>query len=292
MIVKRLGAWLAIVLSFGLSGSAAQLRAAEPLTVMSYNIRYANPQDGPDIWTERRDTVGKMLQSADVIGLQEVLAVQLDDLRQRLPEFDWYGVGRDDGQAKGEMVPIGYRKERIECLDQGTFWLSSEPTKAGSVGWDAALPRIASWIRLRDRKSGTEWLLVNTHFDHRGPKARAESGKLLRSWIAEHAGSLPCILTGDFNAEIKSEPMQNLLDPQRASSAPALILARAVTASADPGPDSTWNGFKKIEPGRRIDHILITNQIKVEQFKTLDPRTASGRFASDHLPITATLLPP
>ncbi|MGN6547144.1 MAG: endonuclease/exonuclease/phosphatase family protein, partial [Aureliella sp.] len=135
-----------------------------------------------------------------------------------------------------------------------------------------------------------QWLFVNTHFDHRGPKARAESAKLLRTWIAEHKGSLPCVLTGDFNAEIKSDPMQNLIDAKRDGQAPALLLARAKAASPDAGPDSTWNGFKKIEPGRRIDHILITDQIQVQEFTTLDPRTAGGRFASDHLPIEVKLV--
>lgn len=290
MIFTRRWVLLAVLLSFGLVNHSAGLRANEPLTVISYNIRYANSQDGPDVWSERRDTVAKTLQAADIVGLQEVLATQLDDLRERLPEFDWYGVGRDDGQSKGEMVPIGFRKDRIESLEQGTFWLSPTPESAGNVGWDAALPRIASWMRFHDRKSDTEGLFLNTHFDHRGPKARAESGKLLRSWVAEHAKALPCIVTGDFNAPIKSDPMQNLIDPKRSGETPALILARAVAASKDSGPDSTWTGFKQIEPGRRIDHILVTKPIEVQGFTTLDPRTPSGRFASDHLPVLARLI--
>lgn len=261
--------------------------AAEPLHVMSYNIRYANPQDGEDVWSARRDTVAATLSAADICGLQEVLVSQLNDLRERLPQWDWYGVGRDDGTAQGEMVPIGFRKERLELLDKGTFWLSAQPTAVGKPGWDAALPRIASWARLRDRVSSAEFLFLNTHFDHRGKQARAESGALLRTWLAEHRQALPVIVTGDFNAQLSDQPLMNLLMADRSAGALVLQDARSRAAKADTGPTGTWNAFKKIAEGSRIDHILVAAPITVDEFLTLDPRTSTGRFGSDHLPISA-----
>jgi len=263
--------------------------AAEPLQVMSYNIRYANPQDGEDVWTARRDTVAGVLAGADICGLQEVLGSQLNDLRERMPQWDWYGVGRDDGATQGEMVPIGFRKSRVELLDKGTFWLSPQPTVVGQPGWDAALPRIASWARLRDRATSTEFLFLNTHFDHRGKQARAESGSLLRTWLAQHRQQLPVIVAGDFNAQLADQPLMNLLMADRSAGALVLQDARARAAKTDTGPSGTWNAFKKIAEGSRIDHILVSSHIVVDEFRTLDPRTPAGRFGSDHLPIRAML---
>jgi endonuclease/exonuclease/phosphatase family metal-dependent hydrolase len=264
-------------------------QAAEPLQVISYNIRYQNPGDGADIWANRRTTVAETLRSADVIGLQEVLASQLTDMQQDLPEFEFYGVGRDDGQQRGEMVPLGVRKERLKILDSGTFWLSENPAAVGIRGWDAALPRIASWLKVEDRATAQPWLIVNTHFDHRGPQAREGSGKQLRQWIHEHRADLPALLIGDFNARLSDPPLQALISSETDSPAPAMQVTRDVAKTADTGPDSTWNGFQRIQPGQRIDHILFSGPIQVDSFSTLDPRTPAGRFGSDHLPIQTSV---
>ena len=111
-------------------------------------------------------------KNADIIGLQEVEPLQRAYLAEQLTEFAWYGVGRNVAHDEGEGTPIFYRRDRFDLLDRGTFWLSTTPDIAGSKGWDAALPRVASWVRLRDRRSGRELLAVNTHFDHMGPEAR------------------------------------------------------------------------------------------------------------------------
>ncbi len=271
---------------------AGNLMAGEPLKIISYNIRYQNKNDGEDVWANRSRTVAETLQAADIIGLQEVLSSQLDDLKRDLTEFEFYGVGRDDGQAAGEMVPIGIRSQRWQVTDKGTFWLSETPDKAGVKGWDAALPRIASWMKVVDRQSKDEWLIINTHFDHRGPKAREESGKLLRQWIADHAGQTRVVLIGDFNAKQTDAPVAAMTKGDGVLTAPPLRIARDEADQPDPGPNSTWNGFKAIEPGQRIDHMLLFGAVKVQSFTTLDPRTPTKRFASDHLPIQATLQAP
>ncbi len=272
--------------------TASTVRSAEPqpLVVLSYNIRYLNNSDGEDVWDNRKAAVAKTVQDADVVGLQEVVARQLDDLKAELKEFTFYGVGRDDGQAAGEMVPIGFRTSKWEATGQGTFWLSETPNKAGVKGWDAALPRIASWVRLRNRATSEPWLIVNTHFDHRGPKAREQSGKLLRNWIAAEAGQVPVVLMGDFNAKQTDAPLIAMTGGDGVLTAPPLRLARDIAPQPDTGPDSTWNGFKAIQPGQRIDHVLLSGAVKVQSFITLDPRTDKNRFASDHLPIKAALV--
>lgn len=123
------------------------------LRCISYNIRYATEADGLDAWRHRADTVATAIAEADVIGLQEALQSQVSDLQARLAEHDWWGVGRDDGEAAGEFVPIFYRRERFERVDGGHFWLSLEPQRPGSRSWDAAITRMVSWLELKDLKT-------------------------------------------------------------------------------------------------------------------------------------------
>ena len=143
---------------------------------------------------------------------------------------------------------------------------------------------MVTWVRLRDRQSAQrEFVFANTHFDHRGKLARKQSAELLREWVQDESGDRPTILMGDFNATPTSEPIQALL-----GDAQLLSDARAVAKSADPGPKSTWNGFRQIGD-TRIDHIFVTPNVLVGSFETLNPKTSTGRFASDHLPVKASV---
>lgn len=249
------------------------------LRVVTYNIRYANPGDGPDVWPNRVESVSRFLDRQDIAGLQEVTFPQLQDLRQRLAAFEGYGVGRDDGKQGGEHAVIFYRRERLESVDQGTFWLSESPQRVGVAGWDAALPRTCTWMVLRDKISGRSMLVANTHFDHRGSAALAESGKLVLRMLRERAGDLPVILLGDFNCEADSDPYRGLTADD------FLVDARSASQTEPTGPNSTWNGFQAIEAGRVIDHIFVHGGLDVLELATLDPKTAASRFASDHLPV-------
>ncbi|MGI9470781.1 MAG: endonuclease/exonuclease/phosphatase family protein [Rubripirellula sp.] len=252
---------------------------ANTIDVVTYNIRYANPRDGEDVWSHRVEAVADFLAGYDIAGLQEVTAPQLDELVTRLPEHGWYGLGRDDGKRGGEHAPILYRRDRFEPIDQGTFWLSESPAKIGVRGWDAALPRTCTWMTLLDKQSGNRLWIANTHFDHRGSQARTESGKLIQRVARERGGDLPVIVMGDFNCSQESDPYRAL------TSGGYLVDARSASQAAVTGPDSTWNGFKEIAPGRIIDHLFVHGPVTVQQFNTLDPKTKNGRFASDHLPV-------
>lgn len=290
--MKRIAIGLVLLAaSTGLSRNTAAQSDEEGLRVMSYNIRYLNNRDGDDVWPNRRDAVFETIRQADVVGLQEVVLEQFEQIRAATPEMQWYGVGRDDGQQAGEMTAIGWRTDRCKVTNKGTFWLSDTPNEVGSRGWDAALPRVASWIEFTDSRQGMELLLVNTHFDHVGLAARLQSAKLLRTWIAKNRGDRPAILTGDLNATEDQPPLQMLLKSSDVDAQP-LTDARAVTQTPDEGPTGTWNGFKQISEGRRIDYIAIVGDLQVTKYRTLDPRTAEDRFASDHLPLMATFVAP
>lgn len=271
-------------------------QADEPaqLRVMSYNIRYGTANDGEDAWPNRKDPMIKFLASEklDILGLQEALRYQIDELLEGLPEFKRSGVGRNDGKDSGEFSPVLYRHERFDAVREGTFWLSEKPDEAGSKGWDAQLPRVCSWIELKDRTTGEKLLAASTHFDHMGNQARVESGKLIVAKLKELAGSLPVVLVGDFNARLASAPIQNVLAKPDSTSDWALVDALAVSKSKPTGPTATFNSFKEIPEGdNKIDFIFVRG-LDVLEHAVLDPRTPAKRFVSDHQPVRATIALP
>ena len=247
---------------------------------MSFNIRYNNPDDGEHAWPNRADRVASVIRfhEADVAGLQEALIGQIRDLEPRLPGYAWVGVGRDDGEESGEFSPIFYRTDRLELLGNDTFWLSETPDTPGSQSWDAALPRIVTWARFRDRQTDRTFYHFNTHFDHRGEQARLESARLITQRVDSLAGDAPTVVTGDFNVTPEAAPYAHLAE----------ALTDAYTAVDAPhGPPGTYSSFEVGgEEGRRIDYVFTTNGVSVERFGTLTDQW-DGDYPSDHLPVLA-----
>jgi len=271
--------------------------AAEPLTVMSFNIRYGTAADGSNAWPNRRERVIRCIQNAnpDLLGTQEMLAFQRDELADGLPGYTTVAAGRDDGREAGEMTGIFYRTARFEERDAGHFWLSPTPADIASKGWDAALPRIASWVRLRDRRQpeGRELLFLNTHFDHRGRVARRESARLIRRWLSEQAADCRVIVTGDFNAAEGSEPYEALFGDTKsegdARRLPLLDTLRAVQPQR--GPDEgTFTGFDASQTsGARIDWIGCSADWQILS-AAIDRTSEEGRTPSDHAAVQAVLI--
>lgn len=248
--------------------------------VMSFNIRYNTPSDSENAWPNRKDMAAGLIRfhDADFAGLQEALLGQIQDLDARLPNYDWFGVGRDDGDTEGEFTPIFYRPDRFELLEHDTFWLSDTPEVPGSKSWDTAITRIATWGIFRDRRHGREFLVLNAHYDHLGTEARKESSRLILEKIGEIAPDLPVVVTGDFNTKEDTEPYEILTGGLR----------DAYYASETPhyGPGSTWNDFREVQPGVRIDYIFVGPDVRVLRHGILS-ETMDGRFPSDHLPVLA-----
>jgi len=270
------------------------------LRIISYNIRYNNPADGVNAWPYRKEQVAALLQRylPDVIGLQEVVKPQLDDLVARLPTWAWVGVGRGDGKCADEFAAIFYRRERFDLLATDTFWLSATPHQPGSFGWDAACVRIATWARLRDKTNGARLLLVNTHFDHRGAQAQLESARLLRRFLNDPAQPMPAIITGDFNCTAASPSYQLLTEPNPAAGLP-LLDAMQHTETPHRGPLGTWTTNFADPVSDKIDFIFVwpkptadgavTPALTVRHHAILDDQTA-GRYPSDHLPVLAEIV--
>jgi endonuclease/exonuclease/phosphatase family metal-dependent hydrolase len=298
-IMKELLASLAIIIGCLLFAtgiedtvlSAKDSSDAPYLRVMTFNIRYDEPRDKENAWGHRKELVANTIRfhRADLIGVQEALKRQLDDLEQLLPDFAWVGVGRDDGINKGEFSAILYRKARFSLERTATFWLSETPEVPGVKGWDAAFPRIVTWARFRDRKTGKTFFHFNTHFDHRGERARQESARLLRKEMAKIAGVTPTVVTGDFNFTESSEGYQILTGRRVDEETEVLRDARYLSQYGHYGPTSTFNEFKALVPEMKIDFIFARGGVVVLQHGVLLD-TCNGRFASDHLAVLAEVV--
>ena len=191
-------------------------------------------------------------------------------------------MGRDDGVAAGEFSPVFYRKDRFELVEQATFWLSDTPEVVGSRGWDAALPRIVTWGRFRDKTTEKVFYLFNTHFNHRGAQARTESARLLLEKIDVLAGDALVIVTGDFNVTPTTEAYRVMVTE--------LEDARRRSVTPPHGPEETSFGFtvEAGEQGRRIDYIFVHPDVRVQHYGVLTDHW-HGHFPSDHLPVLAEL---
>jgi endonuclease/exonuclease/phosphatase family metal-dependent hydrolase len=258
---------------------ATQFASAQNLRIITYNIRYNNPEDGVNAWPNRANHVAALLRfhEADVFGLQEALYDQIEDLQTRLPGFKWIGAGRDDGEKAGEFSPVFYDAKKLTALKSGWFWLSETPDKPG-LGWDAVCNRICTWAILKDNSTQQQILFLNTHLDHKGTKARVESANLILRKIKElNTDNLPVILTGDFNLTPEEEPVKLVTK--------VLNDARAVSSEMPYGPSGTFNNFDFNSPLKdRIDYIFVSRHLKVKQYGILSD-SKDQRYFSDHLPV-------
>jgi len=262
---------------------------AQPLNVMTFNIRYNTAADSINAWPNRKDKAASQIlfHEAHILGVQEALVGQMQDLQQKLTAYKYVGVGRDDGQQKGEFSAIFYDTTRLQMLQTQTFWLSEQPTVAGSKSWDAAITRIVTWAKFKDKKTKKQFFAFNTHFDHMGKVARRESAKILLQKIKEIAGNTPIVITGDFNSKPTDEPIEIIV---AANNPDRLTDAKAISANPHYGPQGTFNGFKNKESGNEpIDYIFIKNGVRVLKHATLS-QTWEGLFSSDHFPVLATIV--
>lgn len=265
------------------------------LTVMTYNIRYDNPDDGVNRWDKRKETVAEAIRffDADVIGIQEGLYHQVQYLEQKLANYSVSGVGRKDGKKAGEFSAILYNTQKFKLLQDSTFWLSPTKTKP-SVGWDAALPRICSWAEFNIKGTDRNFYFFNTHFDHIGKKARRESAKLILHEAHRIAGTSPIVLTGDFNSTPDTE-VYAILTGRNDDDGAYLSDAMQVATYPHYGPLGTYyhhgGGFNvdSGKDGEKIDYIFVSDEVKVIHH-AISGMFRDGRFPSDHLPVISKIL--
>jgi endonuclease/exonuclease/phosphatase family metal-dependent hydrolase len=257
----------------------AQLSAQE-MRFMTYNIRYANVNDGDNQWEKRKEYLSDQIgfYAPDVIGIQEGLQLQVNYLNAGLAEYDFFGVGRNDGKIKGEYCAIFYNRSKLDVLEQDTFWLSEHPEEV-SVGWDAAMERICTYGLFLNKKTGKKFWVFNTHFDHIGVLAREKSAVLIAQKIKEiNEGNFPVILMGDFNLNDQSKAIAFLSGEFNDS--------RMVSKNRPFGPFGTFTGFAFEEPVKdRIDYIFCSKEdIRVQKYAVLTD-SRDQKYPSDHFPV-------
>lgn len=263
----------------GLVFQLMALGAYSQTTIMTFNIRYDNPGDNENNWEYRKQEIVKMIQfyTPDILGIQEGLHHQVKYLDAALVDYNYIGVGRDDGNEKGEYAAIFYKKETYKLQETKTYWLSETPNSV-SVGWDASMERIATYGKFTDNTNGESIHIFNNHFDHIGQQARNNSAKLILKIIEEKVlQDKKLIVMGDLNSEPNHEPIQTLQQ--------TLNDAYSSSQTEPYGPIGTYNDFDLNSTiHRRIDYIFTKN-IQVLQYQNIDDRRTNNRYLSDHFPI-------
>ena len=257
-----------VLVVFALLVASCGRQPEAKVEVMSFNIRLDHVADSMNNWKYRKDHAAQMIAyyAPDIIGMQEVVKNQLDDLKERLPQYTALGVGRADGEEKGEYCSLFYKTDRFELLKSGNFGLSETPDSIGKKGWDAACERIVTWAVLKDKVSGRKVAAFNTHFEK----------------INQMAGDLPVIVTRDFNGTVDSEPVTVLTEGGMKNA--------CVTAKVAYGPTWSFHDFGRIpvEKRRLIDFIFVNASVEVERYRTIDDKPDNG-YLSDHAPVMAIL---
>ena len=275
-----------------LSKNSVNRSADKSIRVMTFNIRCNTTDDGPNQWPYRKEYAASMIRfrKADIFGVQEALKDQMDDLTSMLPEYGWFGVGRDDGKEAGEFMSVFYLKNRFEVLEHNTFWLSETPEKV-TKGWDAACFRVVTWGKFKDLQTGKVFYLFNTHFDHKGVVARRESAKLLLLRVQDIAGDAPVVVTGDFNSSPDTDPYYILTHGRTDNENLKLIDSKGISKYPHHGPNGTITRFESanLPDNKTIDYVFVKNGVSVLYHGTLSD-TFDGKFPSDHMPVLAEVV--
>lgn len=244
-----------------------------PLTLATYNVRYDTPKDDAR-WPDRRDRVIDTLRdlAPHVVALQEPLAHQLEDIDAALPDHEFYGVGREDGEAAGEFVPVGVDTTRLDVEDWGSFWLSENPDEPGSRSWGAKCTRIATTVDVRDRETGKRFRVLAVHFDHESAKARQEAAAMVADRVSN--ASIPIVVAGDLNTGPNSAPVTEIRENGD--------LRDTRRHAPDPdGPAETFHEFTG-DAHERIDYIFLPDGADVLSYRTVD---TDAPYPSDHWPV-------
>ncbi len=262
------------------------------VTAMSFNVRYDNSQDAPHTWDKRKTLVAQIIKDNEVniLGTQETLHHQLQDLQELMPEFAVLGVGREDGETKGEYSALWYKKERFDLVKNGHFWLSEKPDSIGMKGWDAVCERIATWAVLKDKQTDKEFFVLNTHFDHVGLVARASSVGLIKRKVQELGGDRPFIVMGDFNADPKDDVVLEMTDALAKAPPKTPYYNSRINAKVKKGKDWTFHNFGRIAEDKRgcIDYIFVSKDWEIMLNDNI--RTDKTEiYASDHSAVLTIL---
>ena len=251
-------------------------------TLMSFNLRYNNPHDNENRWKLRKIEVAELIANynPDILGIQEGLYNQITFLDSTLTDYSYTGVGRDDGNQKGEFTAIFYNTNKVKLINTITYWLSETPNKV-SVGWDASMERITTFATFRNIETGDTLFVFNCHYDHIGKIAQEESSKLILEIIKDNnLQDDKVVVMGDFNSLPDDKPIKILK---------SILTDSFNYSTSETDSSGTFNGFNRnyVEI-KRIDYIFVNN-VSVKDYKIITDKRKNGLFISDHFPVWATI---
>jgi endonuclease/exonuclease/phosphatase family metal-dependent hydrolase len=260
------------------------------LTVISFNLRYDTPKDGPNAWPHRRSAVAALLQkhAPHLIGTQEGLALQLDELGESLPGYAAFGSGRR-GPREDEHCRVFYRTDSLKLRRHGDFWLSDTPDQVGGISgsWGNTLPRMATWAEFERTTDGACFTFLNTHLDHASAVARERGAQQIVRFLRRADTPHPVILAGDLNADPGSVPLKLLTGELPVDASPSLLRDAYRLSGGQGNGEPTFHGFTG-EGRERIDYVLVEAPHRVTRYARLD-ETVSDRWVSDHFPVLAVV---
>ena len=265
------------ILLLGSCKSQPSAQNGQPLEVMTFNVRLDIPSDSVNNWNYRKGDACRMIAyySPDLLGMQEVLHNQMEDLKRGLPQYTALGVGRDD-------CPIFFRPDRFTLVEYGNFSLSEQPETIGIKGWDASYNRVTTWAILQEKNNGQKFVYFNTHLDNDGKTARKEGVQLILDKIKEIAPDMPAIITGDFNCTPGEEPLQTLEKGGMENA--------AKTAAVTYGPSWSFHDFGRLPVEERVllDYVFVTKSAKIDRYRVIQDKPENS-YLSDHCPILVEL---
>jgi endonuclease/exonuclease/phosphatase family metal-dependent hydrolase len=265
----------------------------DTIRIMTFNILVDKRKDAPYSWEHRREQIISLLKyyNPDIFCIQEALEHQKLYLSECLPEYDCFGIGRNDGNFEGEQVPIFYRKDMFNLKDKGAFWLSETPHIAGSIGFDAKCPRTVVWNKLKHKEFNHSFIIANTHYDHVGKTANAKSAMLINQQLSKIDPSCSVILCGDFNSSEQTLAYEQILSSE-------FMDASAAEGAIRYGVPFTYHRFmmdryttdllslqqEHDRIFRAIDHVFYRGGIKIHRYGILADNQL-GVYPSDHFPV-------
>lgn len=277
---------LITIIIFFLIFSGCQKERHNPINVMSFNIRHGSANDSLDSWIYRKDNVMDIINtvSPDILGVQEALHFQVQEIDSAFEDYKYIGVGRDDGQEAGEYSAIFYDGSRLELLDQQTFWFSDTPDSIASTSWGNKITRICSWGRFKDKTSLQHFYVYNLHWDHISQNSRERGAELLMQKIGERKYvKKPFIIMGDFNAGENNPAFIKLIKNANLKLKDTFRVLYPYKTHV-----GTFNGYRGDSTGAKIDAILTSPEITIQAADILH-NNYNGRYPSDHFPVTAVL---
>ena len=281
--MKKTSLLFLLIFSLILTG-CAQTTKDFTMNIATFNIRMDTDRDSLDAWKHRKEMVKGLVRfhNFDIVGVQEAFKHQIDGILE-LENYAYIGAGRDDGKDAGEHSAIAYRKDKFDVLENGDFWFAENPDIPGK-GWDATCcNRICSWAKFKDKNTGKEFFVFNSHYDHQGKEARKNSSILLLKKIEEIAGNAIVFCTGDFNATPDDEPIQILANDGR------LKDAYHISVQSPYGTEGTFNSFRLNSPMKgRIDYVWVSEGVTVNKYGVLND-VQYGHFPSDHFPVVVNV---